>query len=536
MRIAYIMDLFSLQYFLFVAIGLVAYYLLPRLIPAAASFQWGILLAASLVFYASSSGWTLALLITTAGSIYGGGRLLSFLDANFSKRKKSGFADRAQQKKCRSQLRLKKRIILAAVLLLNFGILAWLKYFAVLLPGNRGLLLPLGISFYTFQSVSYLIDVYNGKYEAERSFLRFLLFVSWFPQLLQGPIGRYDRLRGTLFARHRFDGERCKRALLLILFGLMKKYAVADMLSGSIASVLDYGSLGELPGSLILFSILLYSAQQYADFSGGIDIITGVSALFGVELACNFRQPYFSTSLGDFWRRWHISLGAWMRDYLFYPFALLKPMQRLGKWCMTKFGNSGKHLGRVLPAGIANLVVFLVVGIWHGPYLHYVLWGLYNGLVIALSDLTEPVWKGIAARLHWNSDSRRVHWFRIVRTFIIVNIGWYFDRITDVGDCMQAIAATLFHFQPSALWSGVQSQILGRSSLFNIAGGYALAAVGIAVIFIVGLQRERGVDAYEQFQKKLFPLRAILLAGLMLMVAASFLFTETAGGFMYANF
>lgn len=530
------MDLFSLQYFLFIAIGLIAYYLLPRLIPAAACFQWGILLAVSLAFYVCSSGWTLLLLVTTAASIYGAGRLLDLLDADFAQRKKNGFTDRAQKKKCRSRLQRKKRIVLAGALLLNFGILAWLKYFAVLLPGSHGLLLPLGISFYTFQSVSYLIDVYNGKYNAEQSFLRFLLFVSWFPQLLQGPIGRYDRLREEFFTRHRFDGERCKRALLLILFGLMKKYAVADMLSGSIASVLDHGSLGDLPGSLILFAILLYSAQQYADFSGGIDIITGVSALFGVELACNFRQPYFSTSLGDFWRRWHISLGAWMRDYLFYPFALLKPMQRLGKWCTKKLGKSGRHLGRVLPAGIANLVVFLVVGIWHGPYLHYVLWGLYNGLVIALSDLTEPFWRGIAERCHWNTNSRRMHLFRIVRTFVIVNIGWYFDRITDVGDCMQAFAATLLRFQPSALWSGFQSQILGRSSMFNIAGGYVLAAAGIVVILIVSVQRERGLDAYVQFQRKPFALRALLLAALMLMTASSFLFTETAGGFLYANF
>ena len=136
----------------------------------------------------------------------------------------------------------------------------------------------------------------------------------------------------------------------------MKKYAIADMLVGSISSVLD-GDISRLPGSLVVFAILLYSAQQYADFSGGIDIISGVSLLFGIELAPNFRQPYFSTSLGDFWRRWHISLGAWMRDYLFYPFALLKPMQNFGKWCTKHMGKNGKHFGRVLPAGIANLVV-----------------------------------------------------------------------------------------------------------------------------------------------------------------------------------
>ena len=312
------------------------------------------------------------------------------------------------------------------------GILAFFKYNGLLggvLHGWRAVAMPLGISFYTFQAISYLIDQYNGKYPAERNFLHFLLFVSWFPQLLQGPIGRYDKLRSQFFRENHWDGDRIKRALLLILFGLMKKYAIADMLVGSISSVLD-GDISRLPGSLVVFAILLYSAQQYADFSGGIDIISGVSLLFGIELAPNFRQPYFSTSLGDFWRRWHISLGAWMRDYLFYPFALLKPMQNFGRWCTKHMGKNGKHFGRVLPAGIANLVVFFVVGIWHGPQLHYVLWGLYNGMVIALSDLTEPFWKHLAAKLRMNTESRGFHVFRIVRTFVIVNIGWYFDRIS----------------------------------------------------------------------------------------------------------
>ena len=128
----------------------------------------------------------------------------------------------------------------------------------------------------------------------------------------------------------------------------------------------------------------MYSFQQYADFSGGIDIVTGAAQLFGIELAPNFRQPYFSISLGDFWRRWHISLGSWMRDYVFYPFALLKPVQKLGKKISKRFG---KHLGVVLPASIANILVFFLVGIWHGPEVHYILWGLYNGIVIALSDI-----------------------------------------------------------------------------------------------------------------------------------------------------
>lgn len=148
-------------------------------------------------------------------------------------------------------------------------------------------------------------------------------------------------------------------------------------------------------------------------FPGGIDMVLGVAQLFGIEMMPNFRQPYFSTSLGDFWRRWHISLGAWMRDYLFYPFALTKPMQRFGKWAT---GHWGKHFGRVLPAAVANLLVFAVVGIWHGPQAHYLVWGLYNGMVIALADLLEPAFKKMNTALHIPTESRTWHIFRILRT------------------------------------------------------------------------------------------------------------------------
>ena len=315
----------------------------------------------------------------------------------------------------------------------------------------------------------------------------------------------------------------------------MKKYAIADMLVGSISSVLD-GDISRLPGSLVVFAILLYSAQQYADFSGGIDIISGVSLLFGIELAPNFRQPYFSTSLGDFWRRWHISLGAWMRDYLFYPFALLKPMQNFGKWCTKHMGKNGRHFGRVLPAGIANLVVFFVVGIWHGPQLHYVLWGLYNGMVIALSDLTEPFWKKLAAKLRMNTGSRGFHAFRIVRTVVIVNIGWYFDRIVHLRSCLQAFAVTLTDFRLTALKDGIVSEIIGHSTLFNIAGGYAVAFLGLILVFADSIQKERGCDVCGQIIHGRFVRKMLIVILMMLLVIASFLFTESAGGFLYANF
>ncbi len=531
------MELFSLQYFLFISILMVLYYVLPRVFPAAARFGWVILLAASLGFYVFSSGAALLFLLITAVTVWYGGRLLADCDERWQRLRREGFPSKEAKRAAKAGITHRKKRILTAVLILNFGILAALKYAAPLLwHKNGGLLLPLGISFYTFQSVSYLIDQYRGKYPAEASFGRFLLFASWFPQLLQGPIGRYDRLRDSLFKTGSFDAERTKRALLRILYGLVKKYAVADMLTGSIAAVLDQGEIGNLPGSLVAFAILLYSAQQYGDFSGGIDIVTGVSALFGIELAPNFRQPYFAVSLGDFWRRWHISLGAWMRDYLFYPFALLPFMQRLGKWCTGRLGAAGKHLGRVLPAGLANLVVFAVVGIWHGPQLHYLLWGLYNGTVIALSDLTKPLWKGLSARLHLRTDSDTFRIFRIVRTFVIVNLGWYLDRIADMKDCRTAFAVTLTRFHLKELPHSIQTQILAGTSAFNIAGAYVLAGLGILVIFLVSIQKERGEDVYGRLQGIRFVPRMAVIVFLMLLVTASFLFTETSGGFIYANF
>ena len=258
------------------------------------------------------------------------------------------------------------------------------------ISGWRSIVIPVGISFYTFQSVSYLIDVYNEKYESEKNFGKYLLFVSWFPQLLEGPINRYDAMKSSLFRDHGWDAQRAYESLLLILFGLFKKYAIAEQLAPLISQMFDQINV-QIPGSVVTLGILLYSAQQYADFSGGIDIVIGASKLFGVYMAPNFRQPYFATSLGDFWRRWHISLGAWMRDYVFYPFALLKGMQKLGKWFTGRFhGKWGRHLGRTVPACIANIVVFLIVGIWHGAEEHYLAWGAVQWSDYCTERPSEP--------------------------------------------------------------------------------------------------------------------------------------------------
>ena len=299
-----------------------------------------------------------------------------------------------------------------------------------------------------------------------------------------------------LTARHIWNWERTKRALFLFLFGAMKKYAIANLTAPTIAAILD-GNDPKLAGSMALLAILLYSLQQYADFSGGIDMVLGVAQLYGIEMMPNFRQPYFSTSLGDFWRRWHISLGAWMRDYLFYPFALTKPMQRFGKWATSHWG---KHFGRVLPAAVANLLVFAVVGIWHGPQAHYLAWVCITVLSLRWLTCWSPRSKSSTRRCTF-LPKPRWHVFRIVRTFIIVNIGWYFDRNEFVQGCIY-LRNTFTDFNFSALAANAPGAFAAVSG-----PAWGLVIISTLLVFAHSVLKEQGRDPYAEVQRLPLALR-----------------------------
>lgn len=531
-------DFYSLGFILFLGFCLLCYYTIFR------KKQWIAALLASLSFYLYAGGKNIVVLLFTALTIFLAARLMERAEEKGKAReeeekKDPAFAalsatekrDRKRQRK--ETVKKEKRVWLCSALFLNLLILCYTKYWTYFFHSRLGLILPLGISFYTFQSIGYLVDIYNGKYSAEKSFFRFLLFVSWFPQLLQGPIGRYDALAHQFEGEHRLNRDLMKRALLLILFGCLKKYAIADLLVDPIARILD-GAVSEKPGSLLAFGILLYSAQQYADFSGGIDIVTGISAMFGITLAPNFRQPYFATSLGDFWRRWHISLGAFMRDYIFYPLALTKPMMNLGKKAGEKYG---KHLGRVLPACIANIVVFIVVGVWHGPQLHYLLWGLYNGIIIAVSDLLAPCFTGLARKLRVNTQTGAFHVFRILRTFFIVNIGWYFDRIEDVAASFTALRLSFTSFRAGEFLFAVKNTLFnsGTGKPLYTAGSFLVASVSLIVVFLVSTMREKEKDPVQVLEKSALR-HAVCVTAMLFLTLMSFMFVQNAGGFLYANF
>ena len=501
------------------------YYVIPG------RLRWILLLLASYAYYAVSGAKALPFILLTTLSTWAGalaiGRIAEKNKAELKARKAE--LDAAGKKALKAAAKRKQRKLFYAVLLLNFGVLAALKYSAPVTAlfsmEPLGWLLPLGISFYTFQSMGYLIDVYNGKYAPETNTAKFALFVSFFPQLIQGPIARHDQLASQLTEPHRFDLKNIQSAALLMLWGFFKKKVIADRALPLVAEVFE--NQGAYGGAVIVIAVLFYSLQQYADFSGGIDLVTGIAQLFGIQLAPNFKRPYFSISLGDFWRRWHISLGSWMRDYVFYPFALTKPVTKLSKAAKARFGA---EVGRALPAALGNILVFLLVGVWHGATANYVLWGLYNGLILAASALLEPAYKRFGDKHESLVASRGFYLFRVLRTFVIVNIGWYFDRAIRGTDAFIMLFKTAFVPRFAQLADGTLMELGLKADDFKIL------AVSTVILFAVSLMQERGVHMRQWIYARRLPLRWAILLLFTFFVLATFVYGSGNAGFMYAAF
>ena len=502
------MNLNSLIMLLFVTVSVIIYYLIPK------RFQPFLLLILSIIYYISNGFGAFFFILTTAVTTYLAGLALS----------------RENEDK-------KRRVIIALTLIFNFGILFVLKYtnFIILnleafLPGKLRTfewMLPLGISFYTFQSMGYLLDVCWKRIEAEKSFFRFALFVSFFPQIMQGPIGRYGKLRKTLFAPHSFDRERTETAILKILWGFFKKMVLADNALYFVnAAFNDYE---RYPG-LAVFAVLFYSIQLYGDFSGGIDVVTGIALLFGVELDPNFRQPFFATSIANFWHRWHITLGTWMKDYVFYPISLSGWMGRFRKWCRK---HLPKQTARALPVAVANILVFLVVGIWHGAAWKYIVYGLYNGLIIGISELLAVHYKNAKTKLHINDKSQGWKVFMILRTFLLVNISWFFDNAATVPQAFAMMKNAVTHFTPSLLLS-VPVGPGGGTGLTKYA--LIILAFGCILLFIVSFLIEKGVNIPAYLLQKPFIVRIFVYLLLFIMLPALGQPPVQTGGFIYAQF
>ncbi len=533
---AYRLELLSLQFACFLTALLAIYYAFGRIAPRV---QWVVLLVGSIVFYGIVGTWPLlSFMLVTALSTWLGARKLAGLSEQAKQARKEA-KGRDEKKAVKARYVRKRRWVLFAVFAVCLGMLGYLKYWNTILfniglaesTTSLGIVLPLGISFYMFASLGYVLEVYNEKLAPEGNFVRFFLFISWFPQVIQGPINRFAEMSSQLFASRGPSWVGMRRGLLRLCYGLLKKYAIANVLVGNYRAIIGPAD-GTTSAPVVIIGILLYSFQMYADFSGGIDIVEGVSELFGVEMAQNFRQPYFSTSLANFWRRWHMSLGHWMKNYVFYPLAVCGPMRELNRRA-TKL--LGKQTGRTISACISNIIVFFVVGLWHGAELHFIAWGLYNGIMIALADLFAPVFERIGKRLHIQRESVPFHAFAILRTFAVVAVGRYFDCIESVAVGLACLKATVTNFVPL---STVQPQLeaLGVTSP-NTLGFETVALWALAVVFVVDVLYERGHDVRTELMCLRLPVRIAIYLACGTIFAFSLRFSLGQGeAFMYANY
>ena len=380
------MTLTSLSFYLLVLALLVLYYLVPK------RFQWVVLLIGSYAFYAFVCLRYMGFIVVTTLTTYFGARGMDAMTAHMEQTVAAHKQDweREERKAYKKRCKSRRKALMIAILLLNFGILAVLKYYNFFAEsmetlfasvgltvslGHIGLLLPLGISFYTFQSMGYVLDVYREKVPAERNVGKLALFVSFFPQIIQGPIGVYDQLAHQLYDEHKYNFDNIRFGAQLILWGFFKKLVIADRAVGMIHTVA--GAYTDYAGTYVLLAALVYALQLYADFSGGIDISRGVAQMFGITMGENFRRPYFSRTLTEYWHRWHISLGDWLRNYLFYPLSISKAFLNWGRHARQHLGN---HIGKVLPTAVASLITFLIIGIWHGASWKYVAFGEHGHL------------------------------------------------------------------------------------------------------------------------------------------------------------
>ena len=278
-------------------------------------------------------------------------------------------------------------------------------------------LLPVGISFYTFQALSYTMDVYRGDIEPTKHFGKYALFVSFFPQLVAGPIERTTNLLPQFNLGVRFNYERLKSGLLLIAWGMFKKVVIADRVAVIVNTV--YTDPNNLDGFGALLAMLLFSVQIYCDFSAYTDIAIGVARIMGFDLLKNFDTPYFSKSITEFWRRWHISLSTWFRDYLYIP-----------------LGGSRKGKNRML---LNLIVVFTVSGLWHGAGMNFIIWGLIHGLIIVYEKVTYNAHQKLYNFLKWDQSKFSFRLYKGLSTFIIVTIAWVFFRANDFSDGLQIL-------------------------------------------------------------------------------------------------
>ena len=478
------------------------------------------LLAASLIYFWLVSGKLIIYLLLSILAVHYFGLWLDRIQRKQSEAVKA--AEKEERKQIKKSFQKKSRLVLGFAAFLHIGLLLVLKYspfftenlnavLAALNVSTRleipSYLMPIGISFYSLQAVSYLFDVYRGTTKADDNIFRLGLFMSFFPQIVEGPICRYNQTAEKLWSVTQIDYHRFLLGIQRILFGYMKKLVVADRLNPFVNEAFDH--YANYDGPMLALGALLYTVQLYMDFSGTMDAVVGIGIIFGVEMPENFRRPFFSKTISEFWQRWHITLGTWFKDYIFYPVTMSKPMKSLTSSARKKLGN---HFGPLLAGSIALFCVWFCNGLWHGSAWHYIFFGMYHFVLILCGSLIAPAVKLFNEKLHINPERLPYRIFQILRSAVLVVFGELFFRANGLRAAfeMTKLMFTKVHF--TALSDSTLKPFgIDTKDLF-------IVGVVVLIVFIVGLLKEKGIDVNERIASQNVVVRRIILYALIMFI------------------
>lgn len=472
-----------------------------------------LLLAASYALFWLMSGKLIIYLLFTTVSVYTAGRILGKQTEQKTAAVKA--AVREDKKTVRSLWQKKQRRVLAVAILLQLLILLTVKYGAffveninavVALMGTTSLLkvphfvMPIGISFYTLQAISYLTDVYRGTIPAEDHLPEFALYMSFFPGIMEGPIARYKDMKPQLFAGEPICYHDLTFGLQRILYGLIKKMVIADRLNPMIQQLYDSGTVYD--GGMMLVAMLAFTCQEYMEFSGTMDVIIGTAEIFHIRLAENFERPFFSKSISEFWRRWHITLGTWFKDYIFYPVSMAKPMKELTKKARKSMGN---YYGPLMAGTVALFCVWSMNGLWHGAGWNYIGFGMFHFILIVLGNFTEPTAVRVLEKCHIQREKAPYTVFRMVRTGLLVCMGEMIFRASTLTKGLSMIGQMFGAFSLHSFTDGTLFSLgLDRHDLL-------ITAVTLAFVFAISVLQEKGIRIRERLTGMRPVVRWILL-------------------------
>lgn len=533
------MSITSFQFIGFILVSVILFWLFP------VKKQWWVLLAASIVFYLTFSIGGIFVMFGTALMIYAAGlRVQKYKDelsAWMKENKKT--ADKETRNAVKASYQKKQKLIVAGVVVITIGVLFLCKYYKVLATDFNNLfntqlwtaeniLLPLGISYYSLQLIGYLVDVNRDIIPAERNPLKVVLYGGFFLSIMQGPFNRYNDLMPQICAeeRRKLTYTDVKFAILKIVGGYIKKLCIADQV-GIIANEV-FTNYDKYQGLGILLGVVCFAVQLYADFSGYMDIIIGIGQLFGIKMPENFRQPFFSRSISEFWQKWHITLGLWLKDYVFYPLLKSKAFKNLGKKLSTRFS---KETSRKVPTYLGMLILWTLIGTWHGAGLNYIFSvGLLQFLYIFLGEICDPLFIKLKKLLHINDKKLYWHIFQSLRTTALMMFAWVFFNSKTFIDAWRMlrniIAFPRFRQITTIFYSGAVS-----GNPFN---WLVLVVLSIIALFIIDLLHENKKSLRIIVNQRRFPLRLAfyLILVFSLIVFGAYGNQYSSNNFIYFDF